>query len=82
MQFTSLYGPHSAARKTVMERNVQDPFVQFTTIHSTPSSRARRVSVDQWIKHEQTITQLYTDQKKTLEEVVNIMRQEHGFHAT
>jgi hypothetical protein len=37
---------------------------------------------EDWEAHKEIISQLYWDQDKTLKEVMEVMRQDHGFNAT
>ena len=65
-----------------MESGLERAFLPFKVRQSPINPRAPRLPVDQWRKYRQTIADLYVQQGKTLGDVVNIMRQEHDFHAT
>jgi len=70
------------ARNLAIAGGLKNAFIPFKTPSSSTNRRARRHPVDEWIKHQQTIEHLYINQDKKLEEVVEIMQQEHDFHAT
>jgi hypothetical protein len=42
----------------------------------------RRLSVKDWEDQRATVQQLYSTENKTLQEVIEIMEKEYGFHAT
>jgi hypothetical protein len=44
--------------------------------------RAPRLDIACWAKYRRIIKDLYVEQDRTLDEVVEIMKQEHNFHAT
>jgi hypothetical protein len=72
----------NTARNPAMAGNHGRAFVQFANPPSAITRRARRLPVEEWTKHQETIGHLYINQEKTLEEVIDIMQQEHNFHAT
>jgi hypothetical protein len=65
-----------------MTATLQTLFLPFEIPGTPTSHRATRISDEQWTKHRGTIEELYIDQEKTLNEVVEIMKKEHKFHAT
>jgi hypothetical protein len=46
------------------------------------TGRASRLPAQEWTKYKDRIRDLYIRQDKTLKQLVKIMRQDHGFHAT
>lgn len=65
-----------------MESDLEHAFLPFKVRQSPTNPRAPRLPIDQWRKYRQVIEDLYVQQGKTLGNVVNIMKQEHDFHAT
>jgi hypothetical protein len=65
-----------------MSTNSENPYIPFLNHRVSGTTRASRLPGDQWAKHRHNITDLYIGQEKTLAQVVEIMRKDHGFHAT
>lgn len=65
-----------------MSTSSENAFVPFRSQRVSGTSRASRLPKDLWAKHQHNIRDLYIDREKTLEQVVEIMRKNHGFHAT
>jgi hypothetical protein len=65
-----------------MKMDCEAAFVAYSG-HQLPTiRRAPQLPIDQWTKHRDAIKDLYIDQDKTLNEVVDTMKREHGFQAT
>jgi Clr5 domain len=65
-----------------MSTSSEIPYIPFLSQRVSGTTRASRLPGDQWAKHRHNIRDLYIGQEKTLEQVVEIMRKDHGFHAT
>lgn len=48
----------------------------------TPQQLARPTSDEDWQPYYATIRKLWWDEDRTLTDVANVMRADHGFHAT
>lgn len=57
-----------------IERPKRDPF--------TIQRNASRIAKEQWETHKAAIIHNYRDQDKTLDQVMEVMKMEHGFVAT
>jgi hypothetical protein len=65
-----------------MSTSIENVFLEFWNPQMSAKRRAQRLPASQWANHRQTIRDLYIHQGKTLEQVVEIMKQAHDFHAT
>lgn len=65
-----------------MSTSSENPYIPFLNQRVSRTTRASRLPGDQWAKHRHNIRDLYICQDRTLEQVVEIMRKDHGFHAT
>jgi hypothetical protein len=65
-----------------MKMDHDSAFVAYSGRQLPTIRRAPQLPIDQWTKHRDVIKNLYIDQDKTLNEVVDTMKREHGFQAT
>jgi hypothetical protein len=52
------------------------------SVHSTPASAVRYMTIDDWTSHREQITMLYRDENKTLKETMDTIEVEHRLKAT
>jgi Clr5 domain len=70
-----------AGRLTLLKMNHENAFLKYFGPQLRTTRRAQQLPIDEWTPHREVIKTLYIDQDKTLNEVVDIMKRDHGFQA-